>query len=211
MSPAERRPLSRERILSKAIELVDEHGLEALSMRKLGAALGVEAMSLYNHIANKEDVLDGMLDLTLRQIPMPSAELAWTDQVRALLREVRQQGLAHPAIMAMLGQRQITSDEAYRPVLGLHQMMLDAGFGPDRALDAFVLAATFVLGYMHVDQSRLLPLGVGTERVVVYKVPAPAEPSLAFWQGLADQDWDAEFEHALELVLDALGMLAGTD
>ncbi|TML53867.1 MAG: TetR family transcriptional regulator, partial [Actinobacteria bacterium] len=62
-----RLPLSRDRILQAALELVDESGLDALTMRKLGQALGFEAMSLYNHVANKDDVIDGMLDLVLAE------------------------------------------------------------------------------------------------------------------------------------------------
>ena len=71
MATTRRKPLSRERILDAAIELVDEEGIEALSMRKLGQALGYEAMSLYNHVANKDDLLDGILDLVLAEMEPP--------------------------------------------------------------------------------------------------------------------------------------------
>ena len=72
-APAEARlPLSRERILAAALELVDDGGLEALSMRKLGQRLGYEAMSLYNHVRNKDDVIDGILDLVLAETEPPS-------------------------------------------------------------------------------------------------------------------------------------------
>ena len=68
MATTRRRPLNRERILAAALELVDEQGIDALSMRKLGQALGgYEAMSLYNHVANKDDLLDGILDLVLAE------------------------------------------------------------------------------------------------------------------------------------------------
>jgi AcrR family transcriptional regulator len=63
--PEPRLPLSRDRILEAALALVDEHGIEALTMRKLGQALGFEAMSLYNYVASKDDVIDGILDLVL--------------------------------------------------------------------------------------------------------------------------------------------------
>ena len=67
MATTKRKPLSRERILDTALVLVDEEGIETLSMRKLGQALGYEAMSLYNHVANKDDLLDGILDLVLAE------------------------------------------------------------------------------------------------------------------------------------------------
>src|SRR5438094_7840706 len=77
-----RLPLSRDRILQAALELADEHGVESLSMRKLGQALGFEAMSLYNHVANKDDVLDGILDLVLAESEAPSPAGDWAAAVR---------------------------------------------------------------------------------------------------------------------------------
>jgi AcrR family transcriptional regulator len=74
MATTRRRPLSRDRILAAALELVDEQGIDALSMRKLGQTLGYEAMSLYNHVANKDDLLDGILDLVLAEMEPPDPE-----------------------------------------------------------------------------------------------------------------------------------------
>ena len=74
MATTRRKPLSRERILAVALELVDEQGIDALSMRKLGQSLGYEAMSLYNHVANKDDLLDGILDLVLAEMEPPEAD-----------------------------------------------------------------------------------------------------------------------------------------
>jgi AcrR family transcriptional regulator len=71
MAATKRKPLSRERILAAALALVDEQGIEALSMRRLGQALGFEAMSLYNHVASKDDLLDGILDLVLAEMEPP--------------------------------------------------------------------------------------------------------------------------------------------
>src|SRR5437016_2439454 len=80
---ADRRiPLNRERVIQAAISLVDEGGIESLSMRKLGQALGVEAMSLYNHVANKQDILDGIVDLVLGEFELPSAGEDWETAIR---------------------------------------------------------------------------------------------------------------------------------
>src|SRR3954469_4281965 len=83
MAVTPRTPLSRERILRAALELVDEAGLDALSMRKLGQALGFEAMSLYNHVENKDDVLNGILDLVLAEMEPPLPAGDWVSSVRA--------------------------------------------------------------------------------------------------------------------------------
>src|SRR5919198_3482893 len=78
-----RLPLSRDRILRTAVAFADEHGIDALTMRKLGQKLGFEAMSLYNHVANKDDLLDGILDLVLAEGEPPSQEGEWHAAVRA--------------------------------------------------------------------------------------------------------------------------------
>src|SRR5947208_11386652 len=77
-----RLPLSRDRILRAALELADAGGIDSISMRKLGQALGFEAMSLYNYVANKDDVLDGMLDLVLAESEPPSPSGSWRDTIR---------------------------------------------------------------------------------------------------------------------------------
>jgi AcrR family transcriptional regulator len=78
-----RLPLSRERILRAALAIADEQGIEALSMRKLAQGLGFEAMSLYNHVANKNDLLDGLLDLVLEETEVPAPDAPWDEAVRA--------------------------------------------------------------------------------------------------------------------------------
>src|SRR6266566_7468231 len=81
-APAPRIPLSRDRVLRAAAVFADENGIETLSMRKLAQAVGVEAMSLYNHVASKEDLLDGMIDLVFSEIELPSAEGGWKRAMR---------------------------------------------------------------------------------------------------------------------------------
>src|SRR3954468_8382228 len=80
--PDPRLPLSRDRILESALAVADEGGIESLTMRKLGETLGFEAMSLYNHVANKNDLLDGILDLVLAETELPSGPGAWDEAVR---------------------------------------------------------------------------------------------------------------------------------
>src|SRR6266480_7934077 len=82
MATETRVPLSRDRILRAALELADESGIESLTMRKLGQVLGFEAMSLYNHVANKNDVLDGILDLVLTESEPPSPTGDWDTAIR---------------------------------------------------------------------------------------------------------------------------------
>src|SRR3954451_13701332 len=96
VEPKPRVPLSRERILRTALELADEHGIEAVTMRKLGRTLGFEAMSLYNHVANKDDLLDGILDLVLEESEMPSPAGDWAAAVRSSAISVHRALRHHP-------------------------------------------------------------------------------------------------------------------
>src|ERR1700757_5449113 len=81
-APPKRTPLSRERVLRAAIALADARGAEELTMRKLAKELGVEAMSLYNHVANKTDLLDGMVDIVFSEIDAPAAGGDWKAELR---------------------------------------------------------------------------------------------------------------------------------
>ncbi len=92
---SERSPLSRERIVVAAVELADAQGIEALSMRKLAAELGYEVMSLYNHVANKDDLLDGMVDLVAGEITAPPAETDWKHAARAMALSAHEVLLRH--------------------------------------------------------------------------------------------------------------------
>ncbi len=77
-----REPLTRDRVMGAAIALADEEGIEALSMRKLGQALGVEAMSLYNHVKNKDDILDGIVDMVVSDFELPPPDTDWKAAIR---------------------------------------------------------------------------------------------------------------------------------
>src|SRR5437868_5149662 len=88
MATETRIPLSRDRILRAALELADASGVEALTMRRLGDQLGFEAMSLYRHVANKQDLLDGMLDLVLAEWELPGGEGDWAESIKTSARSV---------------------------------------------------------------------------------------------------------------------------
>ena len=95
-TPEPRVPLSRERVLQAAVRLADESGIDALSMRRLGQELGVEAMSLYNHVANKDDLLDGIVDLVLGDIEIPPSGTPWREAMRKRAISAHEVLLAHP-------------------------------------------------------------------------------------------------------------------
>lgn len=96
MTSSPREPLSRERILDTALTLVDADGLAALSMRKLAQQLNVEAMSLYNHVAGKDDIIFGIVDLVMAEIEPPSQSLPWTEALRSSVISAHQALRRHP-------------------------------------------------------------------------------------------------------------------
>jgi AcrR family transcriptional regulator len=127
---AERREtLTRERVLDAALDLVDTQGWAKLSMRRLAAAVGVEAMSLYNHVRNKRDLLDGMAARVVEQIPLPDPKLPWPQRIRTLSRHAHDCFAAHPAVVGALaaGQANPRSAGALRFIDALLGALLDAG------------------------------------------------------------------------------------
>ena len=90
---APRIPLSRQKVLHAAVALADESGLDALTMRKLGEAVGVEAMSLYTHVANKEDLLNGMIDVVFGEIDLPRAAMLLAQATGRLIRNATDRGV----------------------------------------------------------------------------------------------------------------------
>ncbi len=204
---AERVPLTRERIIAAAVVLVDQSGLDALSMRKLGAALGVEAMSLYNHVDNKDDVLDGILDAVLREVPAPDLALPWQARMRSVAHSFRRIGLAHPGVLPMFSSRRIISPDGFSAIAGIHGILRDAGFDDECSLDAFVFVASFITGYVQIDVGRIVMQQAG--RVTDFESwdePRHAD-AVALGLGLRARDWDTEFDRCIDLMLAGLEAL----
>src|ERR1700756_6004941 len=100
-----RAPLSRDRVLRAAVTRADQDGISSLSMRKLGEALGVEAMSLYNHVASKSDLLDGMIDIVFKEIDLPDGDGGWRAAMRRRAISARQDLRRHPWAIRPMGAR----------------------------------------------------------------------------------------------------------
>lgn len=96
-----RPPLSRERVLHAAVAVADQGGLESLTMRRLGQHLAVEAMSLYKHVASKDEILDGMIDIVVGEIDLPSPGVEWKTAMRQRANSARQVLSSHPWAIGM--------------------------------------------------------------------------------------------------------------
>jgi AcrR family transcriptional regulator len=205
-----RPPLNRDRILDAAIALADAAGLEAVSMRRIGKELGVEGMALYNHVADKDAILDGIVERVLGEIPLPSAGGDWKEAMRDRAAAARRVFLAHPWAIGLLEARYGNSSAArleyFESVLAC---LRSAGFSTNVSMRAFSTLDSFVYGA--ILQELSLPFNtpdsleqIGDELLAQLGdlYPHLAEATM---QAMADGWSHAEqFSFGLDLVLDAL-------
>lgn len=144
-----RQPLSRERVAAAALAFIDTHGEAALSMRKLGADLGVEAMSLYNHVANKDDLLDLVGDLLYMEILgayNPKQGWSWQQDARELAMVYRAAAHQHRNALSIMVDRTLPSSVKYLFLEKCYRIFTKAGFDTKEAALAFDTTASWVVG-----------------------------------------------------------------
>lgn len=216
-TPPTRIPLSRDRVLEAAIALADESGLQSLSMRKLGQALGVEAMSLYNHVANKDEILDGIVDVVVGEIEVPPPGDDWRAAARRRVLSARETLARHPWATGLMESR-VNPGEAtlhyYDAVLGSFR---EAGFSVEMAAHAFSALDAYLYGFSLQELS--LPFDNAEESAdvagaLLQHLPVDDYPHLsemilehAMQPGY---DYANEFEFGLELILNGLEALRDT-
>ena len=147
MAAKARIPLSRDRVLHAAIELADAAGVEALTMRRLGEHLGVEAMSLYRHVANKEDLLDGMLDLVLAEWQLPEGEGDWTEAIRTSANSVHDALRRHRWAAQLLMTGSHIRPARLRYMDRLLGRLRDAGFDAETTYHVYHLLDGYIFGF----------------------------------------------------------------
>ena len=164
MSPRKKgvEPLARERIVEAAVRIIDEEGLEALSMRRLGAALGVNPMAAYYHVPNKAALYDLVLEALMTEVDLSriDAGAPLSDQVKQAARAYRGAILAHPRAIPVMAMRSLRTAAALRPVEPLLGILYAAGLSSNEAIAAVDCVAQFILGgtvgyYHHVVDSEI--------------------------------------------------------
>ncbi len=155
-------PLTRQRILTAAVRFVDEYGLETLSMRKLAASLGYEAMSLYNHVPNKSALLTGMLELLLAEVQTPLDDgMPWIERLRRGAQSFRRVAHEHPAFVRLLISQREYTERLLRPTeLGL-QILRGAGLDAAQASFAYRTLMGFLLGALLQEEAGVLGVSCG--------------------------------------------------
>ena len=142
-----RQKLSRERILRAGLLLADTEGIDAVSMRRLGQALSVEAMSLYKHVSGKEDILDGISELVMEEIEVPSRDLPWRQALRQSAIATHEAMLRHPWASAVLESRPNPGPTRMRYLDAVVTILLDAGFTLPDVARAFMAVDSHVYGF----------------------------------------------------------------
>jgi AcrR family transcriptional regulator len=215
-TPPKRTPLNRERVLRAAIALADERGAHELTMRKLAQELGVEAMSLYNHVANKDDLLDGMVDIIFSEIEAPSPGGDWKAELRKRAISTREALNRHRwAIGEMEGRTNHGPNN-----LRLHDAVLGclraAGFSVEMTVHAYSVQDAYIYGFVlqQSDMSSETPEDFAAEaqrQMRDYAAALADYPHLVEVVGghVAESgyDYEAEFLFGLDVVLDRLEQL----
>jgi AcrR family transcriptional regulator len=208
---AARLPLNRERVLRAAVAFADEHGIASVSMRKLGAALGVEAMSLYNHIANKDELLDDMVDVVFSEIGLPSSAVDWRPAMRQRAISARQVLSHHRWAIGLMESRSSPGPATLRHHDAVIGCLRAAGFSIAMAAHAVAVLDSYIYGF--ALQEANLPFNATAEAAqrtdaVLARVAADEYPHL-FELTVAHvlqpgYDHGDEYEFGLDLILDSL-------
>jgi AcrR family transcriptional regulator len=215
-----RPPLSEQRVLETAVAYADRHGLEALSMRKLGDELGVAGMSLYHYVPNKDRLIDGMIDLVFAEIEPPSLDLDWKEAMRRRAVSTREALNRHRwAVGHMEGRG------SHGPAnLRLHDSVLGclraAGFSLEATVHAYSVQDAYIYGFV-LQEADMTPetsddfAAVAEKQMETYKDVLADYPNLVEVVGghvaKAGYDYATEFLFGLDLILDGLDAHRGPD
>jgi AcrR family transcriptional regulator len=209
-------PLSRERVLRAALALADKGGIDALSMRNLGQGLGVEAMSLYNHVANKDDILDGIVDLVFGEIELPSEGADWRSAMRTRAVSAHEALLRHrwaPSLMQSRARPGPATLRHHDLVLG---SLRTAGFTLVMAAHAVSVIDGYIYGFalQQINIPLQSPEQVAEVGGDILRRLSGEYPHLAeMITGHAMKpgyDYADEFEFGIDLILDGLERLRAT-
>lgn len=210
-SATQRAPLSRERVLDGAIAVADAGGLGALTIRSLAQELGVKPMSVYHYVANKDEILDGIVDLVFGEIELPAADGDWRAEIRRRATSARGVLRRHPWAIALMESRTTPGPSTLRHHDAIIGTLRAAGFSVEMTAHAYALLDAYVYGFALQEAS--LPFDgpetvAGVAEPIMAQFPAERYPHLV---EMATEyilrpgyDFGDEFEFGLGVILDAL-------
>lgn len=206
--PHVRLKLTRERVIEAALQLMDDEGLEAVTMRAVARELGVEAMSLYNHVRDKEDLMDGIIDLVMKGFRPPRHRDRWIEAAREAGREWRRLLKAHPPMIQLLAEQSkpMTTLAALDCVECALEPLMRAGLTPREVADAFQAFGGYIFGFVLMETRQTFGRPVGADTT-----PDPAQPFIqdverlptvaSVFPYMCSTDIEQQFEFGLDLLL----------
>jgi AcrR family transcriptional regulator len=203
--------LSRTRVLEAAVTFADQHGIDSLTMRKLGEVVGVEAMSLYNHVANKDDLLDGMVDVVFGEIGLPAGGSDWRTAMRDRAVSARAVLKRHRWAIGRMESRTSPGPATLRHHDAVIGSLRAGGFSVVMAAHAFSLLDSYIYGF--ALQEATLPFESGkdtaelAQEILGHVRPEdyPHLTELAVEHVMQPgYDYGNEFAFGLDLILDGL-------
>jgi AcrR family transcriptional regulator len=210
-----REPLTRTRVIASALRIMDEEGLDAVTMRRVARELGVEAMSLYNHVkGGKEEILEGVTEMVMNEFEFPSATGDWAEDARAMAREWRRLLSLHPSVCQLLAERHkpLEGLSAYRAMDSALGVLRRAGLSDRDAAQAFNALGGYILGFVMMEQGMML--GSDAEHARQHEAAAEAlreaglQNVLACFPHFSDCSTDRQFDFGLDLMIGGIeGML----
>lgn len=210
-SPRPRTPLSKERVIVEAVALADEIGISTLTMRRLADRLHVEPMSLYHHVANKDEILDGMVDVVFREIELPATHVDWKTAMRARAASAREALRRHHWATGRMESRANPGPATLRHHDAVIGCLRNAGFTIELTAHAFAAIDSYLYGF--AMQELTLPFSTPEDTAelattIVDQFPADEYPHLAELTTehvlQPGYDYGNEFEYGLDLILDGL-------
>lgn len=204
MTVVDRPPLSRTRVAAAALDLIDGEGMGGLSMRKLGAVLGVEAMSLYHYVRNKDDLLDAVLDQLYLEIELPAvaSDADWEPTIRDGLRSFRTVLLRHPAALQLFATRPARSPASFSVLFWAYGRFRAVGLSVDDANAALHFAVSFVMGHVSSHHGTLAQVrAAGGAETMGF---ALTDEQVRFVEHCSDVSVDSLFEVGLDTVVAGL-------
>jgi AcrR family transcriptional regulator len=208
---ARRPPLSRQRALEEAVELADAGGIGAVTMRRLAQELGVEAMSLYHHVAGKSDILDGMIDIVFGEIELPPADADWQAALRRRARSARAALRRHPWAISLMESRTTPGPATLRHHDAVLGCLRRAGFSLELTAHAYSLLDSYVYGFAHQEASLPFDGGEQTQQLAGDFLGRLTPADYPYLVDFATRhvmqpgyDYAREFDYGLDLILDGL-------
>jgi AcrR family transcriptional regulator len=210
-----RAPLSKERVLRAAVDLADEIGIEALSMRKLSQTLGVVPMALYKHVTNKEELLDGMVDLIIGEIDAPALDTDWKSAVRQRILSARQALLRHRWASQVIESRSAPTPAVMDYLDSMIGLFRTGGLSVDLTHHVMHAMGSRILGFSQElfddtgatseeQAAAMLQMAQRYPYITEMAIAASHTDESVVGSGCDDQ---FEFEFALDLLLDGIERL----